>query len=141
MFLTRRFMCYYFFYPPPSLIVLLCHAFFIHEFSCPVFSIYHFTWVKVASFFLCGAVRPTASQCVHTVVLTGNVAPLVACVPFFFKAFICSDKRLIYCCCLATVSTEISKLAANSASGPPFAAVPVSAAEILLRYPSSKSII
>ena len=48
---------------------------------------------------------------------------------------------MISCCCLATVSTEIDRLAANSASGPPFAAFCVAAAAILSRYPSSKSII
>ena len=123
-------MYYCFFCPPQSLIFLACHASFIHEFSCPVFSVCHFAWVKVASVFVCGAVRPTASQFVHTVVPPGNVAALVACLPFFFKAFICSEKRLISCCCLATMSTEISRLAANSASGPPFAAVCVAAAEL-----------
>ena len=134
-------MCYYFFYPPPSLIVLLCHAFFIHEFSCPVFSVCRFTGVKVASVFLCGAIQPTASQCVHTVVPSGNISPLVASVSFFFKAFICSEKRLISCWCQATRSTEISRLAANSASGPPFFAICIAAAAILSRYPSSESVI
>ena len=95
--------------PPPSLIVLACHTFFIHEFSCPVFYICHFTCVKETRFFLCDAVRPTASQCVHTNVPPGTVVPLVVCVLLFFKAFICSDKRLISCCCLATVSTEIAR--------------------------------
>ena len=134
-------MYYCFFCPPQSLIFLACHASFIHEFSCPVFSVCHFAWVKVASVFLCGAVRPTASQFVHTVVPSGNGAPLVACVIFFLKAFIFSDKRLISCCCLETVSTEIARLAANSASGYPFAAVCLAAAAILLRYPSSESIV
>ena len=134
-------MYYFFCCPLLSLIVFACHAFFIHEFSCPVFSIYHFAGVKVASVFICGAMRTTASQCVHTVVPPGNVAPLVACVPFFFKALTCSDKRLISCCYLATMSTKISILATNSASGPLFATVCVSVAAILLRYPSSKSIL
>ena len=53
----------------------------------------------------------------------------------------CSDKRLIYCCCLTTVSTEIAILAANSASGPSFAAVCVANAAILYKYPSIKPII
>ena len=96
---------------------------------------------KYQAFFLCGAVRPTASQCVHNFVPPGNVAPLVACVPFFFKSFICSDKRLISCYCLATVLTEISRLVAKFASWPPFAAVCVAAATILSKYPSSKPII
>ena len=127
--------------PPSSFIVLACHAFFIHDFSCQVFSICHFAWVKVASVFLCSAVWLNVSQFVHTAVAPGNVSPLVACVTLFFKAFICSDKRLISCCFLLTVSTEIARLAANSASGPPFDAVCVAAAAILFNYPSSNSII
>ena len=134
-------MYYCFRCPPPSFIILACHAFFIHDFSHPVFSICNFTWVKVAIFFLCGTVWTTASQCVHIVVPPSSVAPLVACVPLFFKAFICSNKRFIYCCCLATVSTEIARLAANSASGPLFAAVCVATIAILSKYTSSESII
>ena len=134
-------MYYCFRCPPPSLIVLACHNFFVHEFPCPIFSVYHFAGVKVASVFLCGTVRPTDSQCVHTVFPAGNVAPLVVCVTFFFKAFICSDKHLISCCCLVSVSTEIAILAAKSASVPLFAAVCFSAAAILSRYPYSESII
>ena len=91
-------------------------------------------------FFLCGAVWPTASQCVHIVLLPpGNVAPLVADATFLLKSFTFSDKRFISCCCLATVSTEIARLAANSASGPPFAAAYVAADAILSKYPSSES--
>ena len=93
------------------------------------------------AFFLCFVVRPNASQCVHIVAPPGNVPTLATCVPLFLKAFTCSDKRLISCCCLATVSTEIARLAANSASGPTFATVCVTAAAILFKYPSSKSII
>ena len=91
---------------------------------------------------MCGAVSPTASQCVHIVgVPPGNVASLVAGVPFFFKSFICSEKRLISCCCLETVSTEIARLAANSESGPPYSAVCVADAAILFKYHSRESII
>ena len=141
MFLTRIFMYYCLRFPPPSFIVPACHAFFIHEFSCTIFSIYHFTWVKLASVFLFVAVRPTTSQCVHTLFPLDNVALMMACVTLFPKAFIWSDKLLIYCCCLTTVPTEITRQAANYASGPSFASVCVAAAAILSKYPSSKFII
>ena len=90
---------------------------------------------------MCGAVRPTASQCVHTVVPSGNVAPLVARVPLFFKAFIFSDKILISCCSLATMSNEIARPAANYTGSPLFSAICVAAAAILSKYPSIESII
>ena len=39
------------------------------------------------------------------------------------------------------MSTEISRIASNSASGPPFAAICVAVEAILSKYPSSESII
>ena len=127
--------------PPPSSIILACHAFFIHEFSRPVFLICYFTWVKLESVFsvwlraadsltMCAHSRPSW-QCSTAGGLCSS----------FFKAFVCSDKRLIYCCCLVTVSTEISRQATNSASGPSFSAVCMASAVILSKYPSSGSII
>ena len=86
------------------------------------------------AFFLCGSVQATATQCVHKFSPPGNVPPLPACVPLFFKAFTFSDKSLISWCCLATLSNEISRLAANYTIGPPFAAVWVAAASILFKY-------
>ena len=84
--------------------------------------------------------RPTASQFLHTLLFSpGTVAPLVADPPFFFKAFIFSDKRLIPCFCLAAVLTDISRLADNSSRGTPFAAVCVAAAAILSKYTSRES--
>ena len=96
---------------------------------------------KYQAIFLYGAVRPTTSQCVHTVVPPVIVPLLAGCVPLFFKAFTCLDKRLISCCCLETVSTDIAILAASSARGPPFDTDCVAAAEILSKYSSCESII
>ena len=145
MFLNRISIYYCLCCPPPSFIIFVRHSLLIHEFLRPLFSVYNFPRVEVACIFLCGAVRPTASQCMNTAVPPspppGNVPTLSACLPFFFKALICSDKRLISCCYRATVSTEIARLAANSASGPPFSEVCVDAAAIFFRYPSSESII
>ena len=114
-------MYYCFCFPPPSLIFLAFYALLFHEFSCPVFSIRHFARIKATSVFFCAVPcnRPLQIVCILWSPPPGNVAPLLVGVTLFFKAFICSDKRLISCCCLATVSTEIARLAANSASGPP----------------------
>ena len=59
--------------------------------------------------------------------------------PFFIRALICSVSLLIYICCLATVSTETARLAANSTRGVPVAAVCVAAAEMLSRQSSKES--
>ena len=62
--------------------------------------------------------QPTTSQCVHILLFPpGTVVLMVADAPFFFKALICSNKRLISCCFLATVSTDIARLAANIRAG------------------------
>ena len=89
---------------------------------------------------LCGVVWPTASQCLQRILFPpGTVAPLVTYAYLFFRVLIYSDNCLISSCCLATVSTDIARLAVNSASRPPFAAVCVAAAEMLSKYPSIKS--
>ena len=135
-------MYYCFCCPPPSFIVLELFAFIFHESFCQVFSVRHLARIKVTRFFLCGNVQPTASQCVHIVLFPpGNISPLVADAPLFFKSFTCSDKNLISCWCMATVLTEIARLADNSASKPLFAAVCMAAAAIFSKYPSSESII
>ena len=56
-----------------------------------------------------------------------------------FRVLICSKNRLISSYYLATVSTDIAILAANSASRPPFADGWVAAAAMLSHYPSSES--
>ena len=65
--------------------------------------------------------------------------PAVTDLPFFRKALICSVSLLISVCCLATVSTDTARLAANSARGVRFAAVCVAAAAMLSRYPYNES--
>ena len=78
-------MYYCFCCPPPSFIVIAFYAFLFHEFSCPVFSVRQLAQIKVTSVLIFGAVRLTASQCVHIVVVVpGNVAPLIADAHFFF---------------------------------------------------------
>ena len=120
-----------------------CHSsslhtttFFYISFRAHSFRFVIFIGSEYHAFYLCGAVRPTASQCVHT--FPTNPPPAIVpmledCVPLFFIAFICSYRHLISCCYLATVSTEIARLATNSASWPPFATVCVAAAAMLSR--------
>ena len=62
-----------------------------------------------------------------------------AWVPLFFIAFISLYRRFISCCCLTTVSSEIARLAVNSAYGNLFRKVCVTSTVMLSRYPSSES--
>ena len=91
---------------------------------------------------MCGAEGLTTAQCGHTfpVIPPHVVVPMLDDgVPLSFIALICLYRRLIYLFCAANVSTDIAKLADNSASGPPFATVCVAAAAILAKYPSRES--
>ena len=129
-------MYYFLRFPRPSIVVIVCHSYLVDQFSRPLPSVCQLFWVKVTGIVLCGAVRPTAAQCGHTLPIcppAAGVPLLEACVPLFFISFICSYRRLIYFFCLATVSIEIARLAANSASGPHFVTLCVATAKILLR--------
>ena len=133
-------MYYCFCCPPPSFIVLEFYSLLLHESSCPIFSVCHFMRAKVTP------VSPVRIRTANRFTMFANIIvspwqcrPAGGGYSLLFKALICSDKRLISCCCLAIVSTYISRLAANSTSGPPFAAVCVDAAAMLSKYPSSKS--
>ena len=131
-------MYYYFSRPPPSFVVLARYSIPFHKLSRPLLSVRHLLGVK-ENFFPYGVVRTTSSQCLQ--ISFSLSLSLVSCGTFLVKAWSCAMRRLISCCCLTTVSTDTARIAAYYASRPPGSAVWVAAAEILFRYPSSKSII
>ena len=131
-------MYYCFSRPQLSFVVFARYSILFHKLSCPILPFRHFFGVKEALF----PMRWCTPYCFT--MFANHLLPifsLVSCGTFFLKALSSAVRSLISCCCLKTVSNDTARLAANSASGPPWSYVCVDAAAILLRYPSSESVI
>ena len=130
---------------PPSFIIFAHHYLIVHQFSRPILLVCHLSQVEVTC--IISVWRGTANRltvCAYSRTqqsFSGQCPDAGGLRPSIFKALIYPYIRFISCCYRVTVSTDISRLAANSASGTPFATVCVAAAEILSRYPSRESII
>ena len=116
------------------------HSLLLHGSSYTIFSVFIFpraevTWVYPVHSHLAKCFTMFAKK----IVTPWHCSPTGNGCNLFLRALIWSDNRLISIFCLATVSTDIARLAANSASDPPFATVWVAAAAMLSKYPSSKS--
>ena len=116
--------------------------FFFHKTFFPTHPFFIFALVKVT------IVVAVWSQSAHRCTIFALWRVLVSlscswdasryCTSFFLRGLMCSVGRLISICCLATVSTETAKLAANSDRGPLLAYICVVDAVMLSIYPSKE---
>ena len=142
MFLNGISMYYCFRCPLPSFVVIACHSLLVHQFASPISSIYHPLWVKVTGIiFLWGCMSNRCAVWAHISHHTTSCRRVYAggLIPFLFHSIDIFVQTLNFCCCDATVSIDIARLADNSAGGPPFATAYVVVTAMLSRYPLSES--